>query len=126
MDNIMDYEKIEKSARIRKKTVKTVTYILLGIWAIMVLFPFYWMILTSVKSYSAYNSEYIPTFFTLSPTIQNYIDAFTSVPLAKYLANTAFFAIATTAIMLAVTILAAFAFARLARVCGCYRSTQLV
>ena len=49
MDNIMDYEKIEKSARIRKKTVKTVTYILLGIWAIMVLFPFYWMILTSVK-----------------------------------------------------------------------------
>lgn len=113
MDNIMDYEKIEKSARIRKKTVKTVTYILLGIWAIMVLFPFYWMILTSVKSYSAYNSEYIPTFFTLSPTIQNYIDAFTSVPLAKYLANTAFFAIATTAIMLAVTILAAFAFARL-------------
>ncbi len=113
MDNIMDYEKIEKSARIRKKTVKTVTYILLGIWAIMVLFPFYWMILTSVKSYSAYNSEYIPTFFTLSPTIQNYIDAFTSVPLAQYLANTAFFAIATTAIMLAVTILAAFAFARL-------------
>lgn len=113
MDNIMDYEKIEKSARIRKKTVKTVTHILLGIWAIMVLFPFYWMILTSVKSYSAYNSEYIPTFFTLSPTIQNYIDAFTSVPLAKYLANTAFFAIATTAIMLAVTILAAFAFARL-------------
>ena len=113
MDNMMDYEKIEKSARIRKKTVKTVTYILLGIWATMVLFPFYWMILTSVKSYSAYNSEYIPTFFTLSPTIQNYIDAFTSVPLAKYLANTAFFAIATTAIMLAVTILAAFAFARL-------------
>lgn len=113
MDNMMDYEKIEKSARIRKKTVKTVTYILLGIWAVMVLFPFYWMILTSVKSYSAYNSEYIPTFFTLSPTIQNYIDAFTSVPLAKYLANTAFFAIATTAIMLAVTILAAFAFARL-------------
>ena len=113
MDNMMDYEKIEKSARIRKKTVKTVTYILLGIWATMVLFPFYWMILTSVKSYSAYNSEYIPTFFNLSPTIQNYIDAFTSVPLAKYLANTAFFAIATTAIMLAVTILAAFAFARL-------------
>ncbi len=79
----------------------------------MVLFPFYWMILTSFKSYSAYTSEYVPKFFTLSPTFQNYIDAFTAVPLAKYFLNTLIFTLATTGIMVVVTVLAAFAFARL-------------
>ena len=48
---------------------KAVTYLLLGLWALLVLFPFYWMLLTSVKSYSAYNSEYIPQLITLSPTL---------------------------------------------------------
>lgn len=113
MGNNIDFEKIEKSARARNRALQTVTYILLTFWAIMVLFPFYWMILTSVKSYSAYNSEYIPKLFTLSPTLQNYVDAFTTVPLAGYFINTIIFTIATTAIMLIVTILAAFAFARL-------------
>ena len=50
---------------------KAVVYVLLGLWALLVLFPFYWMVLTSVKSYSAYNSEYIPQLFTLSPTLRN-------------------------------------------------------
>lgn len=95
------------------KKQKIITYVLLTFWAVIVLFPFYWMILTSVKSYSAYNSEHIPKFFTLSPTLQNYVDAFTSVPLAKYFVNTFIFTVATTAIMLVVTVLAAFAFARL-------------
>lgn len=109
----MDYEKIERSARIRTAARKTVTYVLLTVWAVIVLFPFYWMVLTSVKSYGAYNSEYIPQFFTLAPTLQNYIDAFTAVPLAKYFLNTLIFTLSTTAIMLVVTVLAAFAFARL-------------
>ena len=111
--NHTDYEKIERSARIRQKTGKTAVYILLSLWAIMVLFPFYWMVLTSVKSYSSYNSEYIPRFFTLSPTLQNYSDAFTSVPLARYFTNTIIFTLATTGLMLLVIIPAAFAFSRL-------------
>ncbi len=98
----------------KKKYTKTVlTYALLLFWALLVLFPFYWMILTSVKSYGAYNSEYIPKFFTLSPTLQNYIDAFTMVPLGKYLLNTTIFTVVTTALMLVMITLAAFAFARL-------------
>ena len=92
---------------------KAVTYVLLGLWALLVLFPFYWMVLTSVKSYSAYNAEYVPKLFTLAPTFQNYVDAFTQVPLADYFVNTLIFTLATTAIMLAVTVLAAFAFSRL-------------
>ncbi|MCM1156307.1 MAG: carbohydrate ABC transporter permease [Roseburia sp.] len=109
----MDYEKKEKSARIRKTCMSVITYILLAFWALIVLFPFYWMLLTSVKSYSAYNSEYVPKFFTLSPTVQNYIDAFTTVPLGQYLINTAVFTVITTLVMLFVITLAAFAFARL-------------
>ena len=95
------------------KVLKFFTYLLLIVWAIIVLFPFYWMILSSIKSYSAYNAEFIPKFFTLAPTFENYINAFTAVPLAKYFTNTLIFTVATTAIMLIVTILAAFAFSRL-------------
>lgn len=109
----MDYYKIEKKAKNRKKVLTAVTYMLLAFWAIIVLFPFYWMLLTSVKSYSAYNSEYIPKFFSLSPTMQNYVDAFTAVPLGRYFANTVIFTVLTTAVMLVVITLAAFAFARL-------------
>ena len=86
---------------------------LLVFWALMVLFPFYWMLLTSVKSYGSYNAEYVPKLFTLSPTLQNYADAFRAVPLARYFLNTMLFTVITTAIMLVVTVLAAFAFARL-------------
>lgn len=88
-------------------------YALLSIWGILVLFPFYWMILTSLKSYAAYNGEYIPKLFTFSPTLENYVSAFTEVPLADYIGNTVIFTLATTALMLVVSVLAAFAFARL-------------
>ena len=111
--NKLDFDQIEKAARSRKKAGNFVVYALLALWALMVLFPFYWMVLTSIKSYGAYNSEYIPQLFTLSPTMQNYTEAFTAVPLASYFTNTVIFTLATTAIMLVVTILAAFAFARL-------------
>ena len=113
MAKAIDYEKIERRARIRHITSQTVIYILLGFWALMVLFPFYWMLLTSVKSYGSYNAEYIPKLFTLTPTLENYQYAFTAVALGKYFANTLIYTAVTTAVMLVVTVLAAFAFARL-------------
>ena len=109
----LDYEKVERAAQNRSRIQKAVTYILLTFWAVLVLFPFYWMVLTSVKSYGAYNSEWIPQLYTLSPTLQNYADAFTAVPLGGYFTNTILFTVVTTALMLMVTVLAAFAFARL-------------
>ena len=113
METKMDYEKLEKSERTAERVRKFFTYLLLTFWALIVLFPFYWMVLTSVKSYASYNAEYVPSFFTLSPTGENYREAFTSVPLLRYLGNTVFFALATTALMMAVITLSAFAFARL-------------
>ena len=66
-----EFEKIEKNARACAVLSKAAVYTLLVFWAIMVLFPFYWMLLTSVKEYGAYNAEFIPKFFTLSPTFEN-------------------------------------------------------
>lgn len=96
-----------------KKLRISIIYVLLALWAVIVLFPFYWMVLTSVKDYGSYNSEYIPKFFTPNPTFEGYINAFTEVNLAKYLLNTLIFTIITTALMIIVITLAAFAFARL-------------
>ena len=112
-DITSDYERIEKRTRIHGNIRNGIIYFFLCLWALIVLFPFYWMVLTSVKSYGSYNAEYIPKFFTLSPTLQNYVDAFTTVSLGRYLWNTLFFTVVTTAIMLVVITLAAFAFARL-------------
>ena len=109
----MDYEKIEKAAKAKKRISNIVIYTLLTVWGIIVLFPFYWMILTSVKEYGAYNSEWIPKLYTLAPTLENYKSAFTEVPLGGYFLNTIIFTLATTAIMLVVTVLSAFAFSRL-------------
>ena len=113
MERNVDYDKIRLAADRRRQVKQTVIYALLTVWAIMVLFPFYFMILTSLKSYSSYNSEHIPQLFTLSPTLQNYAEAFSAVPLGRYLLNTVIFTLLTTGIMLVVTVLAAFAFSRL-------------
>jgi len=92
---------------------QTIIYFVLTVWAIIVLFPFYWMILTSIKSFGSYNSEVIPKFYATNPTFDNYINAFTEVPLARYFMNTVIFTLITTLLMMLVVILAAFAFARL-------------
>ena len=92
---------------------KVITYVMLAVWALVVLFPFYWMVLTSVKSYGQYSSETVPQFITMSPTFQNYIDAFTQVDLGGYFLNTVIFTVVTTGLMLFVTVLAAFGFSRL-------------
>ena len=113
MKKQQDFAALQRQTRARKRARNIVVYALLTLWGVVVLFPFYWMILTSVKSYGAYNSEYIPKFFTLSPTLQNYVDAFTTVSLGRYLLNTLIFTVATTGIMLVVITLAAYAFAKL-------------
>ena len=92
---------------------RVLIYVFLAIWAVIVLFPFYWMVLTSLKSFASYNSEYIPRFFTTEPTLQNYADAFTTVPLGRYFLNILIFTVATTGLMMLVIVPASFAFARL-------------
>ena len=99
--------------KIKHLLKKICIHVFLAFWALVVLFPFYWMVLTSFKSYGSYNSEYIPKLFVSSPTLENYISAFSEVNLAGYFGNTVLFTVITTGVMLFVTILAAYAFARL-------------
>ena len=113
MDKNTAFSKAKRNSEIKNGIKKGLVYALLVIWAIAVLFPFYWMLLSSVKGYSEYNGESIPKLFTLAPTLNNYIQAFQSVPLLDYLINTLVFTVITTLSMLVVSVLAAYAFARL-------------
>ena len=103
-----------KTSPVNKKTIKAaLIYTALAIWALIVLFPFYWMLLTSFKTYGDYNSEQIPSLITTNPTFDNFLNVFTSINLAGYLFNTLIFTVLTTAIMLVVTVLCAYGFARI-------------
>ncbi len=113
MNFSQNIEKEIKIERAKKLSLRVGAYLLLGVWALIVLFPFYFMLLSSVKEYGAYNAERTPKLFTLTPTLENYETAFTAVPLAKYFLNTVIFTLLTTALMLLSVILAAYAFARL-------------
>ena len=92
---------------------KALIIVFLTIWALIVLFPFYWMVLTSFKDTALFMDEKVPTFFTTEPTLANYSKAFTEVPLGRFLLNTLIFTVATTGLMMVVIVPAAFAFARL-------------
>ena len=92
---------------------RALIYFFLVVWALIVLFPFYWMVLTSFKDTTLFMDEKIPTFFTTEPTLANYGKAFTEVPLGRFLLNTLVFTVATTGLMMIVIVPAAFAFARL-------------
>ena len=92
---------------------KVLVYLLLVIWAVVVLFPFYWMVLTSVKKTSTYNNENVPRIIAEDPTLENYGKAFTEVDLGRYFGNTLIFTVVTTGLMMLVIIPASFAFARL-------------
>ena len=112
MNNGSEYIK-KKHGKAGGIVLKVFVYLMLTVWALIVLFPFYWMVLSSFKSYSAYSSEFTPKFIAENPTLQNYKDAFTEVPLGGYFINTVIFTLITTFLMLVVTIFAAYAFARI-------------
>lgn len=109
----MDHKKIVNNAERRNRAFNVVAYTFLALWAVWVLFPFYWMLITSLKTQAGYNGEFIPQFIPTNPTLENYVTAFTAVPLTKFFLNTLIFMVVTTAAMLIVTVLAAFAFSRL-------------
>lgn len=108
-----DIIKLERIARTKSAIFKMLMYIFLAFWGVVVLFPFYWMVLSSIKSYASYMGERLPRFIATDPTFENYINAFTQVPLAKYFLNTLIFTLITTALMMLVIVFAAYAFARL-------------
>lgn len=108
-----DIEKNAKQAKALNITKKVIIYALLSFWAIMILFPFYWMIMTSFKTFMEYNSESVPSLLIKNFTFENYKIAWTQVKMFRFMFNTLIYAVITTVLMMIVTTLAAFAFARL-------------
>ncbi len=98
--------------RIVKAVVKTGTYAFLLIMALIVLFPFYWMLISSVKTLSEYKLP-IPTLWPKTIVLANYVEAFTAANLGTLFKNTMIVGIVSTLLSLVITVLSAFAFARL-------------
>ena len=103
----------KKRASIKAKLKSIGIYSGLSIWALAVLFPFFWMVLNSFKTFGSYNAERVPSFIIKHGTLENYVSAFTEVNLADFFLNTVVFTVITTALMVIVSVLAAYAFSRL-------------
>ena len=107
-----DIEKVSTSQMIGKSLAKIGTYTFLLIMALIVLFPFYWMIISSLKTLPEYRQA-IPTFWPKQMMFSNYSEAFTTANLGNLFMNTLFVGLVSTILSLVITVLSAFAFARL-------------
>ena len=92
--------------------VKFFTYAFLILMAVIVLFPFYWMIISSLKTLDEYRLS-VPTFWPKKIMLSNYVDAFTTASLGQLFINTMIVGVVSTILSLIITVLSAFAFARL-------------
>jgi len=114
-DNVMqakDLQKVSTASQVTKILVKIGVYAFLVVMALIVLFPFYWMIISSLKTLAEYRQP-TPTFWPQTIMWSNYADAFTTANLGRLFLNTAYVGIVSTLLSLVITVLSAFAFARL-------------
>ena len=107
-----DLQQVSAQQRAFQVVVKAGTYLFLGIMALIVLFPFYWMIISSLKTLDEYRLN-VPTFWPQKIMLSNYMDAFTTASLGRLFYNTMIVGVVSTLLSLVITVLSAFAFARL-------------
>ena len=107
-----DLQQVSEQQRVFQILVKAGTYLFLGVMALIVLFPFYWMIISSLKTLEEYRYN-VPTLWPETFVFANYADAFDTADLGQLFLNTAYVGIVSTVLSLVITVLSAFAFARL-------------
>ncbi|MBQ9780631.1 MAG: carbohydrate ABC transporter permease [Clostridia bacterium] len=107
-----DMQKVSSQQKIVKIIVQVLLYTFLGVMALVIVFPFYWMIISSLKSTVEYRLP-IPTLFPQKIMWGNYAEAFTAANLSRLFLNTVIVGIVSTILSLVITVLSAFAFARL-------------
>ncbi len=107
-----DMGKVNIAQRITKPVVTLFTYAFLLLMALIVLFPFYWMIISSLKTLPEYRQA-IPTFWPKELVFSNYPKAFDTANLDTLFLNTMFVGVVSTILSLIVTVLSAFALSRL-------------
>ena len=105
-------QQVSSADRTVQILVKAVTYVFLLVMALIVLFPFYWMVISSLKSLAEYRFT-VPTFWPQRIMFGNYVEAFTTANLGKLFVNTMIVGVVSTLLSLIITVLSAFAFARL-------------
>lgn len=114
--DVMKERNMKKQAtkqKVGKIIVQVLLYLFLGIMALFVIFPFYWMVISSLKNFNEYYAV-TPTFFpTQGLDLHNYIEAFTKGSLASLFLNTLYVGLVSTVLSLIITVITAFAFARL-------------
>ena len=115
-DNVImheqDMQKVSQKQKVVKICVQVLLYAFLVAMAIIVLFPFYWMINSSLKTLEEYRLS-VPTFWPKKIMFSNYANAFKTANLGKLFLNTMYVGIISTLLSLVITVLTAFAFARL-------------
>ena len=107
-----DMQRLTASQRVMKVVSLGGTYLFLAVMALVILFPFYWMIISSLKTLDEYRMS-TPTFWPTVIMLSNYADAFTTAKLGQLFWNTMYVGLVSTLLSLVITILTAFAFARL-------------
>ena len=107
-----DMQKVSSRQKVGQGLFKALTYAFLILMALIVLFPFYWMIISSLKSLDEYRWA-VPTFWPTKVLLSNYADAFTTANLGTLFVNTMIVGVVSTLLSLVITVLSAFAFARL-------------
>ena len=105
-------QQVSAQQKIVRFLVKFFLYAFLAVMALIVLFPFYWMIISSLKTLDEYRLS-VPTFWPQRMMLRNYVDAFTTANLGRLFINTMIVGVVSTLLSLVITVLSAFAFARL-------------
>ena len=105
-------QQVSARQKVVKVLAKAATYIFLIAMAIIVLFPFYWMIISSLKTLTEYRFN-VPTFWPQQIMFSNYAEAFTTANLGRLFMNTMYVGVVSTLLSLVITVISAFAFARL-------------
>ena len=103
---------VRRGQKVGKIFYKILVYVFLIIMALVILFPFYWMINSSLKSLAEYRLS-VPTLWPKVIMLSNYAEAFNKANLGRLFLNTAYVGIVSTILSLVITVLSAFAFARL-------------
>ena len=102
-----DMKKATASQKVGKITSQTLLYTFLILMALIIVFPFYWMLISSVKSMAEYRLP-VPTLFPKEILFSNYAEAFTAGNLGRLFLNTMYVGIVSTLLSLVITVLSAF------------------
>ena len=115
LEKFLSEKKLEREKsrqRVVRVVVQVLLYVFLITMALIVLFPFYWMIISSLKTLTEYQQS-PPTFFPKEIVWSNYTRAFHTANLGKLFMNTMYVGVVSTLLSLVITVISAFAFARL-------------